>query len=365
MSSSTQFHLLSVKNIRRETADCVSIQFEIPESLKEIFNYQPGQYLTLRTYIDKNEVRRSYSICSSPLENELRVAVKQVEEGKFSGFANQILKQNDTIEVMPPMGKFVSHTLGQKGKKYLAIVAGSGITPVMSIMKTILENDGTSEFTLIYGNKNRSSIIFKEDIEALKNKFMRRLLIYHTFTRESMDTPLFNGRLNGEKVAQFCNKLIDLNQIDEVFICGPEEMILSTRNFLLEEKKMEQHNVHFELFSSPDQPHKVNEEWKQKQLTIDPSKVSSVTVRLDGRAFEMNLPYVGENILDAALQQGADLPYACKGGVCCTCRAKLVEGEVEMEVNYALEPDELANNFILTCQSHPRTEKVVVDFDIK
>jgi ring-1,2-phenylacetyl-CoA epoxidase subunit PaaE len=347
--SSTHFHKLKVKEVRRETPECVSIQFEVPGPLRDAFVYLPGQYLTLRTYIEDKEVRRSYSICSAPA----------------SGFANIILKAGDTIEVMPPLGKFSPRAIQEKGRKYLAIAAGSGITPVMSIMHTVLDQNAAAAFTLIYGNKNRASIIFKEDIEALKNKHMQQLRVYHTFTRESMDTPLFNGRLNKEKIAAFCDKLIDLDAIDEVFICGPEDMILSIRAYLLEERHLDQHQVHFELFSSPDQPHRTHEAWQQKQQALDPTKVSRVTVRLDGRAFDMELPYVGDNILDAALQQGADLPYACKGGVCCTCRAKLVEGEVDMEVNYALEPDELANNFILTCQSHPRTERVVVDFDIK
>ncbi len=365
MSSTTHFYPLRVKDISRETPDCVSISFDIPEELSGLFQYNPGQYLTLRTHIGDTEVRRSYSICSAPADQELRIAVKQVDMGKFSTFANQDMKVDAGIEVMPPMGKFSPKDLSVKGRNYLAIAAGSGITPVMSIMKTILEQDDTATFTLIFGNRNRGSIIFKERIEALKNKHLQRLSIYHVFTRETMDTPLFNGRLNAEKIAGFCDKLIDLSQIDEVFICGPEEMILSVRDYFLKVRKMDQHQVHMELFSSPDQPRHVNEAWEEKQQAIDPSKTSRVTVKLDGRSFDMNLGYVGESILDAALQQGADLPYACKGGVCCTCRAKLVEGEVDMEVNYALEPDEIANNFILTCQSHPRTERVVVDFDIK
>jgi len=365
MSSSTQFYPLKVKDIRRETPECVSISFEIPETLNDLFSYQAGQYLTLRTHIDDLEVRRSYSICSAPSDGELRVAIKQMDKGKFSTFANSVLQQDATIEVMPPMGKFTPHHLDGKGKTYLAIAAGSGITPVMSIMKTILEQDDQAKFTLIFGNRNRSSIIFKESIEALKNKYLERLSVHHVFTRETLDAPLFNGRLNAEKLGGFCEKLIDTDQLDEVFICGPEEMILDLRAYFLQTCNMDPHKIHIELFSSPDQPRHINAAWKEKQQAIDPTKTSKVTVKLDGRSFEMNLAYVGESILDAALQQGADLPYACKGGVCCTCRAKLVEGEVDMEVNYALEPDELANKFILTCQSHPRTERVVVDFDIK
>jgi ring-1,2-phenylacetyl-CoA epoxidase subunit PaaE len=218
---------------------------------------------------------------------------------------------------------------------------------------------------LVYGNKNRGSIIFKETIEALKNIYMSRLRVYHVFTRETMDTPLFNGRINKEKAAGFSKTLIDADAMDEIFICGPEDMILGLREYFVDDRKIDAQKVHFELFASPDQPKTVHKEWSEKQKKVDAGKMSQVTVKLDGAAFEMDLAYGGDNILDAALMQGADLPYACKGGVCATCKAKLVSGEVDMEVNYALEPDELAANFILTCQSHPRTEKVVVDFDVK
>lgn len=363
--STPHFHLLKVKEVRQETSECVSVSFDVPEELKEAFVFTPGQYLTLRKIIDGQEVRRSYSICAAPVDNELRVAVKKVDQGKFSGFANSGLQPGDELEVMPPLGKFMSRRGGAVAGRYLAFAAGSGITPVLSIMKSVLHNEPDAEFTLVFGNRGRSSIIFKEAIEALKNKFMGRLRIYHIFTRETMDTPLFNGRINADKARSLCERLIDVKDIDEIFICGPEDMILSLRDYFLNEQHIESTKVHFELFSSPDQPHKVNKEWVKKQEHVDTAKMSKVTVRLDGVAFDMDLAYGGDNILDAALMQGADLPYACKGGVCCTCRAKLVEGEVDMEVNYALEADEIANNFILTCQAHPRTERVVVDFDIK
>lgn len=362
--SSAHFHLLKVKEVRSETNECVSVSFEVPEDLKDTFQFVPGQYLTLRKEIDGQEVRRSYSICAAPHDNELRVAVKRVEEGRFSGFANAGLQAGDELEVMPPLGKFSSKRNGEPSK-YLAFAVGSGITPIISIMKSVLQNEPDSEFTLVFGNKNRGSIIFKEAIEALKNKYMGRLRIYHIFTRETMDTELFNGRITAEKARVLFEKLIDINSMDEVFICGPEDMILGLRDYFLEEVKIDTHKLHFELFSSPDQPRAATKEWQQKQQQVDKTKLSRVTVRLDGVAFDMDLAYGGENILDAALQQGADLPYACKGGVCCTCRAKLVEGEVDMEVNYALEADEIAANFILTCQAHPRTDRVVVDFDIK
>jgi ring-1,2-phenylacetyl-CoA epoxidase subunit PaaE len=363
--STPHFHTLKVKEVHPETADCVSVSFEVPESLKETFHFLPGQYLTLRKNIDGVEIRRSYSICAAPGDEELRVAVKKVDEGKFSGYVNGHLKPGDELEVMPPLGKFTPRSAAKAGKKYLAFAAGSGITPIIGIMKSVLKHEPDSSFTLIYGNKNRGSIIFKESIEALKNKYMNRLSVYHIFTRETMDTPLFNGRINAEKAKAFCQSLIDAPGMDEIFICGPEDMILGLRDYFIEEQKLDAHKVHFELFSSPDQPKSVHKAWEEKQQQIDPTKVSQVTVKLDGAAFEMNLAYGGDNILDAALQQGADLPYACKGGVCSTCKAKLISGEVDMEVNYALEPDELAANFILTCQSHPRTERVVVDFDVK
>ena len=362
--STPHFHLLRIKEVRPETAECVSVSFDIPELLQETFQFLPGQYLTLRKTIDGKEVRRSYSICSAP-GDELRVAVKKVDQGKFSGYVNTGLKAGDELEVMPPLGKFTPRTSQKTSKKYLAFAAGSGITPILGIMKSVLQQEPGSEFTLIYGNKNRGSIIFKEGLEALKNKYMNRLLVYHVFTRETMDTPLFNGRINADKAKAFCERLVAADNMDEIFICGPEDMILGLRDYFIEERKIEAHKVHFELFSSPDQPKTVHKEWEEKKQQIDPSKMSRVTVKLDGAAFEMNLAYGGDNILDAALQEGADLPYACKGGVCSTCKAKLVSGEVDMEVNYALEPDELAANFILTCQSHPRTERVVVDFDVK
>lgn len=368
MSANTSFHRLKVKAVQPETAECISIVFDIPEALRPLFLYSPGQYLTLKTEINGEEVRRSYSICSAPDDPELSVAVKHVEAGKFSGFANTDLKPGDELEVMPPLGKFSPHRDENRkytGKNYLAFAAGSGITPVISIIKDILYKHPESSFTLVYGNKSRNSIIFKDTLEALKNKFMDRLRIYHVFSREKMDAPLFNGRINEEKAKAFCDKLIRLEDMDEVFICGPESMILELRHYFIETKKLPANRVHFELFSSPDQPRAFNADWEKKQQAIDPKQKSKVTVRLDGASVELSLAYAGETILDAALQEGLDLPFACKGGVCCTCRAKLVEGEVDMEVNYGLEPDEIENNFILTCQAHPRSEKVVVDFDVK
>jgi len=358
---SVKFHSLKVKDVRPETADCVSVALEIPEALAAEFKFAPGQYITFRRGVGEAEIRRSYSICAGPNDCELRVAIKKVEQGKFSTYANAELKAGDMVEVMPPMGNFTIKRKVVKHKNYLAIVAGSGITPVMSIMKSVLEGDAEANFTLVYGNKSRGTIIFREAIEALKNKYMQRLRVYHVLSRESMDVPLFNGRITAEKCKQLCEKLIDINGIDEAFICGPEEMILSVRQQLID-LGMDSAQVHMELFTSPDQPKATHDKWV-KENAVDSGKMSKVSITLDGTTFEMDLAYNGDSILDAALKVGADLPFACKGGVCCTCRAKVTSGEVEMEVNYALEPDEVKKGFVLTCQSHPRTERVVVDFD--
>lgn len=361
--STSHFHPLTISSITPLTDDCVAIGFSVPQDLQQVFRFVPGQYLTFKIDLDGHEVRRSYSICSTPTAPELRVAVKRVAGGKFSNHANASFKIGDVVEAMPPAGNFVSRAL-PAFRHYLCVAAGSGITPIISIAHTLLSTDPLAEVTLIFGNKNRGSIIFKEELEALKNKYMSRLTLYHVFSREQADTELFNGRITSSKLNAFAQKLIRLKQMDEVFICGPEEMILDLRDFFYENVGMEHSQVHFELFSSPDQPKVVSEEWKKKVAEIDVAKTSKVTIKLDGVAMQIDLPYGGDSILDAALQSGADLPYACKGGVCATCKAKLVSGEVDMEVNYSLEPDELAAGFILSCQSHPRTEEVVVDFDV-
>lgn len=359
--SALKFHPLRVSDIRTETADCVSIAFDVPATQQDLFKYLPGQYLTFKKELNGAEVRRSYSICSSPLDGELRVAIKKVDNGKFSTYANEVLKVGDILETMPPMGRFTNAPSEGKPKEYLAFAAGSGITPIMGIMKTVLETEPNSKFTLVYGNRSRHTIIFREAIEALKNKYMQRLRIFHVISREYMDVPMFNGRINAEKCEELCRQLIDVSTIDEAFICGPEDMILSVREKLTS-LGMDGHKVHVELFTSPDQP----KAQKAKDVSAENTNkgpMSKVSIRLDGTTFEMEVPFNDESILDAALRNGADLPFACKGGVCCTCRAKVVEGEVEMMVNYALEHDEIEKGFVLTCQSHPRTEKVVIDFD--
>ena len=353
------FHTLAVAEIRRETEECVSIAFDVPETLASEYQYIQGQYLTLKTDIDGEEVRRSYSICSCPLDNELRVAVKEVPGGKFSTYANQELSPGDELKVMTPIGKFYTELDASNGKHYVAFVAGSGITPVMSIMKSVLRTEPNSYFTLFYGNKNFDSIIFRDEIEALKNDYLQRLSVYHLLSREITDAPLFNGRLNGEKANHFLDRLFDWKKVDEFFLCGPGEMIMDIKDTLIQ-KGVDKKKVHFELFTTRGQPKAAPKPVVEK---AEEDYDSQLEVTLDGITYSFGLDEDGPNVLDAALHHGADVPFACKGAVCCTCKAKVLEGEVEMEMNYALEDGELEAKYVLTCQSHPRTAKVSISFD--
>jgi ring-1,2-phenylacetyl-CoA epoxidase subunit PaaE len=365
----SHFRTLQIEDVRRETEDCVSIAFTVPPEFREEFRFVQGQNVTLRLRIAGEEVRRSYSICSSPLDDELRIAIKKVPSGLFSTYANDQLQKGHQLEVLPPTGKFYTELRAENRKHYLAFAAGSGITPVLSLIKTTLAVEPNSHFTLVYGNRNRLTILFREELEALKNRYMNRLSLHHILSREQMEVPLNQGRIDAGKCAALCGRLIDLSSMDEVFLCGPGEMIFTVRDWL-EQQGVDRKKIHFELFHTQTGEPVVGGKRKVAEGGVGEGSrngvgISRVTVRLDGVSHEFDLPYDGESVLDAALMQGADLPFACKGGVCCTCRAKLVEGEVEMEVNYALEADELAAGFILTCQSHPRTEKIIVDFDTK
>ncbi len=356
------FHPLKIKEVRKETDECVSILFDVPEDLREKFIFNQGQSLTMRTTINGQEVRRTYSICSSPMENQLRVAIKKMDGGLFSSFANTELRSGQELEVMPPIGKFYTELNKENQKKYLAFAAGSGITPILSIIKTTLSKEPRSSFILLFGNRTRSSIIFKEELEALKNKFIDRFTIHNILSREVTDVPIYHGRIDKEKCELIFSRLIDLKSIDEFFLCGPEEMIFTVKDFLAE-KKVEPRKIHFELFTVPGQKTIVNKEHLESRKEEGPK--SMISVKLDGIQFDFELSKAGDTILDAALKQGADLPFACKGGVCTTCRAKLLKGEVEMDVNYGLEQEEIEAGFILTCQSHPKTPEVMVDFDVR
>ena len=359
---SIHFYPLRIKKINRETDQCVSVEFDIPENLAETFQFKQGQSLTMRMNLAGEEVRRTYSLCSSPLDKKWKVAIKRVEGGLFSSFANETLKVGDELDVMEPVGKFYTELDPTNKKNYLAFAAGSGITPVISIIKTTLRTEPQSNFTLLYVNRSRSSIIFFEELEGLKNKFIDRFNLINILSRERTEAPINFGRLDIGKLTEL-EKLIDYKKMDEIFICGPEEMIFCVKNFL-EQKDISEKKIHFELFTTSGEKKKSGVRSRESGVRAGPS--SKITVKVDGRSFDFDLPLNSDTtILDAALKLGADLPFACKGGMCCTCKAKLLEGEVEMDVHWGLEHEEVEQGYILTCQSHPKTGKVVVDFDIK
>ncbi|MEP7080108.1 MAG: 1,2-phenylacetyl-CoA epoxidase subunit PaaE, partial [Ginsengibacter sp.] len=350
------FFPLTVSDVRQETPDCVSIAFTIPELLKKEFDFIQGQNITIKTNLD--DVRRSYSICSSPMQNELRVAVKKVNNGIFSTYATEKLKPGDVLEVMSPTGTFYTEIKQGQKKDYLFFAAGSGITPVISIIKTILSTEKESQVTLVYGNKNISSIIFREELEALKNQHLENLNVIHILSREKTEADLNTGRIDVNKCKEL-SRLFNWKSIDEFFICGPEAMIFSVKEYL-EQEGVAKEKIHFELFTTPTKKHT-----QIYEAVVQPEKEgAAVTIKVDGRSYDFNLEYNGNTILEEGLSHEIDLPFACKGGVCCSCKAKLLEGKVEMEANYGLEDSEVKDGYILTCQSHPRTTRVIVDYDV-
>ncbi len=355
------FHPLTIKDCRRETDDTVSIAFDVPPALAERFRFLQGQHLTLKATIAGEEVRRSYSICSGVGEGELRVAIKRVEGGLFSGYANSALAAGTTLDVMTPMGRFHIPVAPDEARSYLAVAAGSGITPVMSIVKTVLAAEPKSRVLLVYGNRTVSSIIFREELEDLKNRYLDRLSIHHVLSREPDEAGLLAGRIGAGLVQDLvADRLLDPTLVDAAFLCGPQPMVEEVRD-ALRQAAVPADRIHVELFGTatpavrPPRPAAAD--------IHDATETARVSVLLDGKRRDFTLAYDGDSILDAAHRHGADLPYSCKSGVCCTCRAKLREGKVEMAENYSLEPWEVEAGYILTCQSRPLTETVVIDFD--
>lgn len=353
-----KFHHLQVGDVVKETDDCVSVSFVVPDALKDDYRYAAGQYLTLKTNISGEEVRRSYSICSSPLEGELRVAIKKIPGGKFSTFANENLKAGMSMDVMTPQGNFTVPFQPNRSSRYVMFAAGSGITPIMSLIKTILQYEKDSSIVLFYGNKAVSTIIFKDELDDLKNQYIDRLEIHHILSREDQGTDWLKGRIDSEKVRLYSKKFFTPGEIDHYFICGPEEMIYEVKD-TLSDLGVNAKKIHFELFTTSSPAGKKED----SNLASKSEILSHVTVILDGEETHFDISSKGISILDAALDAGADVPFACKGAVCCTCRAKVLEGKVVMDMNYALDDDEVEQGYILTCQSHPISERVVVSYD--
>jgi len=356
----SKFHSIKIADIYKETKDCSVLSFEIPQELKQEFQYKQGQHLTLKSIINGQDTRRSYSLCSSPNENIWKIAVKKINGGLFSTFVNDTLKKGDVIEVMAPNGEFNVEINADKPKNYIVFAAGSGITPILSIIKTHLISEPNSTFKMFYLNRTVKSIIFKEEIEQLKNTYFDRFEIFHFLTKEHRSIELLNGRFTKEKLQVLTKNIIDIPSTDECFICGPEQMIFLIRDELVA-AGLDKNKIHYELFTSG-----ITEEDKARMAKIVEKKVegTDVTIIDGGKEFHFVMDDDFDNILDGALAAGADLPFACKGGVCSTCKCKVVSGTVEMKINYALDENEVAKGLVLSCQAVPTSEKVVVDFGV-
>lgn len=356
----TKFYPVTVADVRRETRDAIVLTLDVPDEHKDAFRFSPGQYLTLRATIDGDEVRRSYSICATPMEGRLRVGIKRIAGGAFSSWASDQLAPGHVIEAMPPMGNFSVPLDGARKRHFVGFAAGSGITPLLSIVKTVLVAEPQSSFTLFYGNRASSSIMFREELEDLKNEHLERFSLIHILSREQQDIDLFNGRLTKEKCDQLLDRWIDASSIDTAFICGPQDMMLGIAQSL-EEHGLDKRRIKFELFATatPNRRQRKPEE----AASEDRRNLCEATIVIDGRARTLSFEKGTASVLDAATADGLELPYACKGGVCSTCRAMLVEGEVDMDANFALEDYEIARGYILTCQSYPVSDRILVDFD--
>lgn len=352
-----RFYPLTVASVKPETKDAFSVVFQVPPELRDTFRFVQGQYVTLRAAIGGEEVRRSFSICSAVHDNLLRVGIKRTPGGIFSNWAAENLKPGSILEVMPPEGRFYVNLCPQQVKHYVAFALGSGITPVLSIIKTTLFTEPDSTFTLFYGNRTSSTVMFREELAELKDMFLDRFSLIHVLTREHQDIDLLNGRIDGERAAQLLKQFCRPEHIDYVFLCGPRPMVDDVIPKLKQLGIPESH-IKVELFT-PSTP---------ERQVVAPSPVSApaechVTILAEGREHSFSMEKDAETILDAGLNRGIDLPHSCKSGVCATCRAKLLEGKVEMDADYALTSDELERGFILTCQSHPLTPEVKVDYD--
>lgn len=352
------FHSLTVSDLRRETRDSVSLAFDIPADLAAAYQFKQGQYLTLRTHIDGEEVRRSYSICSGVQDNEMRVAIKRVPDGLFSTFANDSIKVGDVLEVMPPLGSFFQELDPDRHGNYLLVAAGSGITPILSIAKTTLATEPHSKVTLLYGNRSTSSTMFRDQLADLKNTYMGRFNLIFVLSREQQDIDLYNGHIDADKCRALFERWVDVKTLSGAFICGPQSMTETVRD-VLKESGAPADNIHFELFAAAGNERKR----QQRAKAAAHADMSEITVIRDGHGMTFDLKQNTENLLNAGNEHGADLPFSCRAGVCSTCKCKVVEGEVDMDVSIGLEDYEVEAGYVLSCQSYPVSKKVVLDFD--
>jgi ring-1,2-phenylacetyl-CoA epoxidase subunit PaaE len=354
----SKFHPLTVAHVRQETRDTIVATFAVPPALRERFAFTQGQHLTLRAMINDEDLRRSYSICSAVQDGDLRVAIKRTPGGLFSTWANDTLKPGVAIEAMPPMGHFNLPLSPGNAKRYLAFAAGSGITPILSIVKTTLASEPRSSFTLVYGNRASSAVIFREELAELKDVHRERLNLVYVMSREQQDIDLFNGRITREKCDRLFERWIAVDDHDAAFVCGPEEMMHEV-SAALQAHGMAKDAIKVELFAAsiPKKQHLA-----QARPVIGRQECE-VTLVIDGAHRSFTMDKDTKSVLDAGLEQGIDIRYSCKGGVCSTCRCKVLEGKVEMDANYALEDYEIARGFVLSCQAFPVTDRIVLDFD--
>ena len=356
----SRFHALTVTSVARNTREAVVVTFDVPGELVGDFHFRPGQYLTLRTRVGGQELRRSYSICSAPHDGSLRVAIKRQDDGAFSTWANRELAAGQTLEVMPPEGNFTVEFDPANNRHYVAFAVGSGITPILSLAKSALALEPGSRFTLFFGNRASSAVLFREEIEDLKNMYMERFSLAYIMSRESQDIELFNGRLDGAKVDRLLSVWLRPEDIDYAFVCGPHTMIEEVVQGL-RGKGVPAERIKFELFGAPPGPRALR---TGRQAAPAPGRGQcEVTVIQDGHSRTFAIDKNRDSVLDSALAQGIELPYSCKGGVCSTCRCKVIEGEVDMDANFALEDYEVARGFVLSCQSYPVSDRLVLDFD--
>ena len=351
------FHALTVASVEATTRDSVAITFSVPENMATTFAYVQGQYLTLRAMVDGQELRRSYSICSAVQDKRLRIAIKKVAGGAFSSWATGYLLPGSIIDVMPPQGNFHIPLVPVVGRHVMAFAAGSGITPMLSIIKTMLIAEPLTRITLVYGNRSSSSVMFKEELEDLKDTYLTRLNLVWVMSREAQDIELFNGRIDHAKTCELLSRWVDPASIDAAFICGPHEMTLAVTQ-ALQDKGVDKSRIKAELFGTgvPNKP-------RTAQAVTADSEQCEVEVVLDGSRRSFIMAKNSSSVIDAGLKAGIDMPYACKGGVCSTCRAQVLSGEVDMDNNFALEDYEVARGFVLCCQSFPVSNKLVLDFD--
>ncbi|MDW5445071.1 1,2-phenylacetyl-CoA epoxidase subunit PaaE [Polaromonas sp. SM01] len=367
------FHPLTITRVTPEAAGAVAISFAIPSDLREVFRFQPGQFLTLKATLGTESVRRSYSICSSTqrlaAQHEIEVGIKPVEGGIFSNWATR-LQAGDTLDVMPPEGRFTPRLTGARHR--VGWAAGSGITPLLSIISSTLASEPDSRFTLVYGNQHINTILFNEALQDLKDRYPARLTLVHVFSRQAQEVALFNGRLDEAKVGELLARLVPADSIDETFVCGPEAMIEACE-LALRAAGVPRERIHAERFTTGARSpiatkfiaasaHGIRAGGQNGSINTEESGAIRLSVQLDGKSHELRM-HADERVLDVALAAGLDLPYSCKGGVCCTCRAKVIEGRVHMEKNFTLEDWEVQKGFVLSCQARPLSDSLSISYD--